>query len=466
MKILNKKNIIVFVLLFQLFATWIISVYHISVFEKPNVINENISQKATWYSKDKYRINQLLLFGSSYNRGKETGRLTRDLIYKQEEELTSMFRSFFPTKVSQQLFIIALSRWFWGIERYFDEGMLKEMLGVSEYSSDKFNGFADPFTRQVAYHGLHEVGQAFSDVENVDFGCTVFGINYKNNWVIGRNFDFEAGRIFDDEKVMKWVFPEKGYSYLSVIWAGMVGVVTGVNQHGIYVSLNAAGSSDFVRYGTPSTLVLAKTLQFAKNYSEAIEIIKNSQMFITDVFTLIDSKNKKAFKIEKSPKYTEIKEYKNDFVITNHLLSERWVSDKINVFRMKELTTTNRFKRGEKLISTVKDKNFKNGKDVEKTVLAFLRDKRSVDGAKMDLGDRNAIDALIATHSVIYNADQNVMYVSSGPSLVGEFIGFDLTRSFLQRHPVLKGSLPSDNEVDTDTYYRIKKEMRVKNEKK
>ena len=455
------------ILLFQLAITWIISVYHLGVFPKPDITNESVIQKAEWYSKEKYKVNQLLLFGSPYNRGKEQGRLTSGLMYRQEEQLNKMFKSFFPTKFYQQLFVVASSRWFWGIEKYFDDWMLKEMLGVSEYSSNKFNDLAEPFTRQVAYHGLHEVGQAFAGVENIDFGCTVFGINYKDNWVIGRNFDFEAGRIFDEEKIMKWVFPDKGYSYLSIVWAGMTGVVTGVNQNGIYVSINAAGSSDFVRYGTPSTLVLTKVLQFAKDYSQAIEIIKNSQIFITDIFILVDAKNKKAFRIEKSPKHTEIKEYEENFAVTNHLVSERWSSDKVNLFRMKRLTTLNRLKRAENLLISIRGRNFTGDRDVEFMLLTFLRDKRSVDGSKeLALGDRNSIDALIATHSVIYNADRNTIYVSKGPSLVGEFIGFDLTRSFKQRQPVLKGSLPADTEVDTATYYRTKDVIRAKNEKK
>lgn len=463
---LNKRPLIITILLFQLIATWIISVYHVGVFQKPNIVNENISQKAEWYPKDKYKINQLLLFGSPYNRGKEHGRLTSGLIYKQEEELNKMFKSFFHTKFSQQLFVVALSRWFWGIEKYFDDWMLKEILGVSEYSSNKFNDLTDPFTRQIAYHGLHEVGQVFADFENVDFGCTVFGINYKENWVIGRNFDFEAGRIFDEEKVMKWVFPDKGFSYLSVVWAGMVGVVTGVNQNGIYVSINAAGSSDFARYGTPSTLLLAKVLQFSKDYTHAIDIIKNAHVFITDVFILVDAKNKKAFRIEKSPKHIEIKEYKENFAVTNHLLSDRWASDRVNVFRVKKLTTLNRLKRAENLLETIKDKKFTTSRDVNITILSFLRDKRSLDGSqKMFLGDRNSIDALIATHSVIYNTNQNTIYVSRGPSLVGEFVGFDLTSSFRYRRPVLKDVLPADPEVDPATYYRIKDIMRVKNEK-
>jgi len=91
--------------------------------------------------------------------------------------------------------------------------MLEEMYGVSKSTSTDFDFLLDRFTRQIAYHGLHEVGQLAVDQGSDSMGCTVVALPHKRNWIIGRNFDFEGGRIFDSEKIMKWVFPERGYSF-------------------------------------------------------------------------------------------------------------------------------------------------------------------------------------------------------------------------------------------------------------
>jgi isopenicillin-N N-acyltransferase-like protein len=229
-----------------------------------------------------------------------------------------------------------------------------------------------------------------------------------------------------------------------------VGAVTGVNEKGVYISLNAAGSTDFVRYGTPSTLVLLKALQFAKTADEAVEVIRNSQMFITDIFVVSDRTTGKLFRVEKSPKTTEVLELSGPSVVTNHLLSSHFANDHINHFREVELTSGARFARGQTLLNGVARKNID-----EETLLSFLRDKGEIDGKPLPLGNRQAIDAQIATHSVIYNEEKNELFVSQGPSLAGAFSGFDLAASFQKREPVPTRILPRDPLVSDATYQAI-----------
>ncbi len=209
-----------------------------------------------------------------------------------------------------------------------------------------FDRYADRFTRQVAYHGLHEIGQTFVDFGWQDMGCTLFAVPFGQSWLIGRNFDFVAGRVFDEDKIVKWVYPTRGIPYVSVIWGGMVGGVTGINEKGIYLSINAGGSADFARYGTPSTLVLTKVLQFASTAEEAIKIIQDSQMFITDILVLVDAKSGTAYRIEKSPRRAPIFRLTGPTVVTNHLLDPIWQNDKINEFRKANLTSIAREARG------------------------------------------------------------------------------------------------------------------------
>jgi len=60
--------------------------------------------------------------------------------------------------------------------------------------------------------------------------------------------------------------------------------------------------------------------------------------------------------------------------------------------------------------------------------LEVLRDRRGVNGAELGLGNRNAIDALIATHSVVVDATDMVLYVSASPHTLGRYYAFDLRR--------------------------------------
>jgi predicted choloylglycine hydrolase len=387
----------------------------------------------------------------------DSGLHTAQLLYRQEKELTTQLFGMIPSKVLRAVLELFTIRWFWGIDPYFEPWMTREMLGVSKFTSHEFDYLADRFTRQIAYHGLHEVGQMMVDQQTEDMGCTVVALANRGSWVIGRNFDFEAGRIFDSEKIMKWVFPEKGYAFVSTIWAGMVGAVTGVNEKGVYISLNAAGSREMRRYGTPSTLVLLKALQFSKTAEEAVQIIQNETMFITDIFVVADRHSSQLYRIEKSPRHTEVIPLSESAVVTNHLLSPHWREDKINLFRKSELTSEARAARGEKLVLALKSRKFTDSKKIERGILEILRDKgESPKGRSPSLGNRRAIDAQIATHSVIFNAAENLLFVSQGPGVSGPFQGFDLSASFKTGTPVPVRKLARDPLVSDEVFQEVR----------
>ena len=58
--------------------------------------------------------------------------------------------------------------------------------------------------------------------------------------------------------------------------------------------------------------------------------------------------------------------------------------------------------------------------------VALLRDRRGVDGKPLPLGDRRAIDALIAAHGVVADTGTRSLWVSESPHLLGRFVRFDL----------------------------------------
>jgi predicted choloylglycine hydrolase len=439
--------------------TWAIVVFHLGVFLPPPHSEQiDPAHQQLWIPKAKFGINQMILTGSPFERGLASGRFTRDLLREEESNLVGRLRTFFPNRLLLSSLQVLMIRWFWGADRYFEPWTLEEMDGVSRSSSSEFNDLGNSYIRQLYYHGLHEVGQMMVDRTGDDMGCTIAAYPAPGGWIIGRNFDFEGGKVFDDEKIMKWVFPDQGYAYLSVIWAGMVGAVTGVNEQGLFVAINAAGTRDFRRYGTPTSLVLLKALQFAKSSDEAVEIIRNAQTFITEIFTVSDRTTGKFFKIEKSPYHTEVIRITSPTVIGNHLVSEEWQGDSLNSFRRDQLTSLARTKRGEQLIALMSsaDRNSKNSQSLEEGVLTIMRDKGEANGQALHLGNRNAIDGLVATHGIIYDSAENRLFVSQGPSLTGAFTGFDLTESFRRHEPVGIRGLPHDPALTDRTYAQIK----------
>ena len=66
--------------------------------------------------------------------------------------------------------------------------------------------------------------------------------------------------------------PDEGIPFVSLAWAGMVGVVSGMNRAGVSVTVNGAPSDLPREVGTPAALVARDIMQHAHNLAEATPI--------------------------------------------------------------------------------------------------------------------------------------------------------------------------------------------------
>lgn len=411
-----------------------------------------VKGEAPWFPKARHGVNHVFLEGNPFERGFRFGRATRELLLRQEDALMAKFHEVFSSAVARKAFILLARSWFYDLDSEIHEDWRREMHGVSLSAPAKYDSLADPYTRQLAYHGLHEAGQAFVDYGEEGFGCTVLAVPKPGGWLVGRNFDFEGGRIFDEEKVLKWVYPERGLPFVSVTWAGMVGAVTGVNAKGVYISLNAAGSEDYSRLGTPTTLVLLEALQTGATAAQAVEVIRNARTVITEIF-VVTAPGAPIYVVEKSPQRTAVREHRGPAAVANHLVDPAWEGDKINAYRRDELTSAARLARATEIVKELGTWKIVSAADM----VAGLRDKLA--GGRAQLGHRSAIDALIATHAVVYDSAKGYLWVSLGPSLSGGFRGFDVAKTLEQKQPVVVGDLPADGAAPPATYARAREDI-------
>lgn len=459
-------------LLLLLAATWVVNVYHLSVYPPPpnarRVERTEVTRKSRFISRDEAGINQLIVFGSPYERGLATGRLTAPLLRGEERDLVREMEHFLSNKIVRHALFTFAMRWFWGIQDYLLPRHTDEMFGVAQSAPREFDYLTDSFTRQIAYHGVHEVGQMFVDFEKQDFGCTLLGVPRPGGWLFGRNFDFEAVRLLDTEKLVKWEFPDEGHAYVAITWAGMVGLVTGVNDHGVYVSINAAGSTDFRRLGTPTTLVALRALEEADSAEAAVKIIEQAETFITDLFVVGGPGPGPAYVIEKTPRRVVVSRATEAFTVANHLRSDAFQNDAINQFRMREQTTVARQQRADEL-ATFMTSMFRSphtAKEMAEAMVQSLRDKRGPRAELRHLGHRGTLDPLIATHSVVYDGETATLWVSQGPALAGPYFGYDLKESFATQTPVGIGQIAADIEVSPEAFRAYQGGMKTLKEAK
>ena len=108
-------------------------------------------------------------------------------------------------------------------------------------------------------------------------GCTSFASWNKQSedgkMIVGRNFDFYSGDEFAENKIVCFCKPKTGHKFMYITWAGFTGVVSGMNDQGLTVTINASKSDIPTSAATPVSLVAKEILQYSKNIHEYSQIL-------------------------------------------------------------------------------------------------------------------------------------------------------------------------------------------------
>lgn len=395
---------------------------------KINKINDStFSYNQNYLTKNKQQLWELYIKGNPLQLGYNNGALTQDLMQQQEEIFFSKVEGFVPSKFKQKL-LRGFLKWY-NRKMYLNvrEDYQAELYGLSQYSSEKYDFIAPKYLRSLYLHGAHDIGHALQDLAMV--GCTSLAVWNENtedgDLLIGRNFDFYVGDDFAKNKLVEFVEPEQGIPYMSVSWPGMIGVVSGMNKEGITVTINAGKSKIPLTAKTPISLVTREILQYAGNIDEAIAIAKKRKVFVSESILVGSANDKNAVIIEVSPKNFGVYKVQNSSKVfcTNHFQSEAYKDDKRNRKHIMESHSEYRYEKLQELLQ-------ENKKLTPEKMAAILRDKSGLKGEKIGYGNEKAINQLIAHHAVIFSPQKKLVWVSSNPYQLGEFVCYDLNEIF------------------------------------
>ncbi|WP_337251582.1 C45 family peptidase [Maribacter halichondriae] len=275
---------------------------------------------------------ELYVDGDPYELGLKTGSLTQELFNKQEHIFIKKIDELVPSKGKQNLLRKFLA-WF-NRKMYLniDEQYKAEILGMSQYASKDFDHIAEAYPRVMYFHGAHDIGHALQDLALV--GCSSFaawgGHTEDGKLIIGRNFDFYAGDEFAKNKIIAFIKPQEGHNFMSVTWGGFIGVLSGMNDQGLTVTINAGKSNFPLIAKTPISLVTREILQYASTIEEAIAIAKKREVFVSESIFVGSAKDKRAAIIEVSPKNFGVYEVENSnqLICSNHFQSAAYDGDK------------------------------------------------------------------------------------------------------------------------------------------
>jgi len=382
-----------------------------------------------WLAR-KHEILRMHLEGDPFTLGYCNAVLTQEFFRDQEAELIRLVKRYVPSAINRWLlrkYVLFQCR---DLPSHIALPYQMELAGLARGTPDAHPEIGPLYHRLLNYHAAHDISHAVMDHPLV--GCTSFAAwgaaTQDGHLLIGRNFDFDALRSFDQFKIVIHVKPSEGLSFLSVAWPGLIGVVSGINEARIAISVNAAQSKDVRRVGTPVSLVMREVMQRASTLEEAIEIIRRHQVFVSDSYLVADGKTGQAVVVEKTPLRTAVRRPTGDYLIgSNHFLTDDLKDDEANVRYMAEGTSVVRYERMEALVAGRKRPL------TPRDVALILRDRRvpGVVGARhasplQVLGHPAALNSLTATHSVILDVTAGILWVSGFPHQLGAYVPFGL----------------------------------------
>ncbi|WP_223032202.1 C45 family autoproteolytic acyltransferase/hydolase [Hanstruepera marina] len=404
-----------------------VSPYNQNTPERQKITDSSYTTKNGYLSKNQYGQWELYVSGDPYQIGLQTGSLTQELFLKQEDAFLGKVNELVPSENKQKLLRKLLAWYNRKMYLHIPEEYKSEILGVSQYAGDKYDYVADNYLRILYFHSAHDIGHALQDLMLV--GCSSFaawGNKTEDGYlIIGRNFDFYAGDDFAEDKIIAFIKPTEGYKFMSVTWAGMMGVVSGMNDQGLTVTINAGKSSIPWVAKTPISILTREILQYASNIDEAIAIAKKRQVFVSESIFIGSAKDNRAITIEVSPKNFGIYEVENSnqLICSNHFQSDAYSNDKKNLKHKAESHSQYRYERMEELLS-------ESPKVTPKVAVDILRNKEGLHNKAIGYGNEKALNQLLAHHGIVFKPHERMVWVSANPYQLGEFVAYNLNTIF------------------------------------
>ena len=402
--------------------------------------------------KSESGLYEMRISGKDFERGVAIGALTKDLLYYQEKVFVDQIRRMVPSEGYLKFLEIFTKIFNRNLGENVTEELRREILGISLSCTDEFNAIGTPYERQLNYHSAHDLGHAMQDYMLV--GCSSFAVwgDRSTDWslVIGRNFDFYMGEDFAKNKIVYICRPERGYNFLSVTWAGMIGVLSGMNETGLTVTINAAKSSMPTSTATPISLLTREILQYASTIEEAYEIASKRKTFVAESILIGSAKDGRAAVIEKSPDAIalyEVPEEEEYLVCTNHYQSEYFMKDAAN---LENIATSDSKYREERLRELIVKKSPVDEHDAA----SILRDRRGLAGKNIGLTNEKAINQMIAHHSVIFKPEEKIVWVSTSPWQLGKYVAYDLNEIFSDSLDFSKEIYTAEIEIPEDPFLK------------
>jgi isopenicillin-N N-acyltransferase-like protein len=413
----------------------------------------NLSTVAGSHLLRRGKLLQVGLAGTPTQIGYAHTRLLREDMLRVEQALYNRLQARVSWGLARTVLVDLAQYRYRDVDRGLSSARKRELAAQAlALQPDPWQGFIPTYQRLVYLATLYDIGLSFEHSPLV--GCTSFVVSGparpEGGALLARAFDFEVDEIFDDRKAVFLVREAGKIPFASVAWPGLVGVVSGMNVHGVAAVVHGARAGEYRTSGEPVVHALRRLLSEARNTEEAVSVLLKRDAMVSHIVVVADAEGRAAAVERLAGRSSHTRWLKPLTTVTNHFEGPA-AADPRNQRVRAETSTLPRRQRGDELL-----KRLKIPASVSDAI-RLLRDRRGPGGIALPLGDRRAIDALIAAHGVVMDTASRMLWVSESPHLLGRFVAFDLSAMLsdtydptAERHGLQ--ALPEDALLSTGRY--------------
>jgi tetratricopeptide (TPR) repeat protein len=416
---------------------------------KPEARDGKIWLGKSWVG-EREGLTVIYLKGSPFEMGYADGVLMREKMHTLENQFLEMIRSYVPQHWVMEIlknYVIYRNR---HLSDFVPLDYRTEIYAATLGSPDIHPEEGNFYNRLLNYHAAHDVSYMMIDNPFISAhaGCTAFGAwgnaTLNKHLITGRNFDWEAAEVFSTNRVVEMCEPDGKIPFISVSWAGMAGVVSGMNRAGVSVTVNGAPSKLPATTATPVAIVARAIMERAHNLDEALNILRDAKVFVSTLWLVGSRADGKFVVVEKTPGATNVREPEGDSIVCpNHFETAGLKDDVRNTNYMIEATSVSRETRLKELLRE------SDGKIDPALSAEFLRDRDLPGGIFAGDGNRATLNAFIATHAAIMDLSDGIFWAASSPNQLGKFVAFDVS-DFSRELP--EKTIPADTTLTDGEY--------------
>jgi len=414
------------------------------------------------YALRRGKLLEVGLRGTPQEIGFAHARLLYPEMVANEGILLSRFQEQVPNRVARRVLLDLAELRYAHVDRGMSLDRREEIAaGARGFQPDPYAGLFPTYQRFVYLNALYDMALSFEHSPLI--GCTTITLGGDalegGGGILARAFDFEVDEVFDRHKAVFLVRESGKLAFASVAWPGLVGVVSGMNESGVAVVVHGARGGSPAAEGEPVVHALRRVLSTAHDTEEALRALAEHPAMVSHIVILSDERGRAAV-IERVPgKANFVRFLPSKAATTNHFEGPN-AEDPKNLTVREKTSTLPRRSRADELLSRLPTRLSAN--DAVNDAIALLRDRKGPGDRELALGDRSAINALIATHGVVMDTKQRVLWVSESPHLLGRFVAFDLKRRLASDYePERESELPASSEdplLSSGDYARFRPE--------